>query len=82
MGSDTPTGDPPIKVSSTPSSTVTFGNDVPAPNATESGSVAATASGHMNPPPSQPLLEGGSGVGGSGMEMTSIEEEQERDPGA
>lgn len=30
---------------------------------------------HFNPPQSQPLLEGGSGFRGGGMEMTSIREE-------
>ncbi|KAK4228198.1 putative white collar 1 protein [Podospora fimiseda] len=34
--------------------------------------------GHVGPPQSQPLLEGGSGVGGGGMEMTSIREETEQ----
>ena len=33
--------------------------------------------GAQNPPPSQPLLEGGSGFRGGGMEMTSIREERE-----
>jgi hypothetical protein len=42
------------------------------------GSAAAKAAAvHINPPQSQPLLEGGSGLGGGGMEMTSISEERE-----
>ncbi|KAK0611171.1 PAS domain-containing protein [Immersiella caudata] len=32
---------------------------------------------HYNPPQSRPLLEGGSGLGGGGMEMTAILEERE-----
>lgn len=30
-----------------------------------------------NPPQSTPMLEGGSGLGGGGMEMTAIQEERE-----
>lgn len=33
--------------------------------------------GFYNPPQSQPMLEGGSGFGGGGMEMTAIREERE-----
>ena len=35
------------------------------------------ATGGVNPPQSQPLLEGGSGLGGSGMKMEAISEERE-----
>lgn len=39
------------------------------------GNGGATPSKGLMPPPSQPLLEGGSGTGGHSMEMTSIQEE-------
>jgi len=39
--------------------------------------VIGPAGAHFNPPPSRPLLEGGSGLGGGGMEMTAIQEERE-----
>jgi len=41
------------------------------------GKLNLSGGGHMNPPPSQPTLEGGSGLGGGGMEMTLIREERE-----
>lgn len=41
------------------------------------GKLNLSSGGHMNPPPSQPMLEGGSGLGGGGMEMTLIREERE-----
>jgi PAS domain S-box-containing protein len=43
--------------------------------ATKTGVGAAGT--HFNPPQSRPLLEGGSGRGGGGMEMTAIQEERE-----
>lgn len=56
-----------------------------APTATGSnngGSVSSTGNGGsatplkgVMPPPSQPMLEGGSGTDGHSMEMTSIQEE-------
>lgn len=39
------------------------------------GNGGATPSKGLMPPPSQPLLEGGSGTDGHSMEMTSIQEE-------
>ena len=36
-----------------------------------------TGNPNLNPPPSQPMLEGGSGTGGAGMEMEAIREERE-----
>lgn len=57
-------------------------SSVSLPNTTASGgavSPSMTSKGHSVaiPPPSQPLLEGGAGTGGQGMEMTSIREERE-----
>ncbi|KAK3984940.1 putative white collar 1 protein [Cladorrhinum sp. PSN332] len=55
-----------------------------APNDNSSSNEKALniTAGHIGPPQSQPLLEGGSGVGGGGMEMTSIREEMEQEPTA
>ena len=50
---------------------------------TGNGSATATpsgAKGHSVPPQSQPLLAGGSGLGGMGMGMTAISEEREFAP--
>lgn len=41
------------------------------------GNAMAKGLVHGNPPKSQPMLEGGSGLGGGGMEMTAIREERE-----
>ncbi|KAK3690009.1 PAS domain-containing protein [Podospora appendiculata] len=49
----------------------------PAASGGAAGSGLAGCGGHANPPPSRPLLEGGSGMGGGGMEMTLIQEERE-----
>ncbi|KAK4177182.1 putative white collar 1 protein [Triangularia setosa] len=63
-----------------PTPTANGGNGGSKPGATSSASpdikdeAGATQYG---PPQSQPMLEGGSGVGGGGMEMTSIREERE-----
>jgi len=81
---DTPSLDLPTKTSATPASMTEDVNTpiaaTPATSMTMNGStpVASTkANSGFNPPPSQPLLEGGSGLGGGGMEMTSIQEERE-----
>ncbi|KAK4194476.1 putative white collar 1 protein [Triangularia verruculosa] len=65
-----------------PTPTVSAGNSGTKPGATSTASpdIKTPPSGeeaHLGPPQSQPMLEGGSGVGGAGMEMTSIREERE-----
>lgn len=47
----------------------------PAGSVSSNGNGSATPSKGMMPPPSQPLLEGGSGTDGHSMGMTSIQEE-------
>ncbi|KAM7197164.1 putative white collar 1 protein [Naviculisporaceae sp. PSN 640] len=44
---------------------------------TPTGGKPNVGGSNMNPPPSQPMLEGGSGLGGGSMEMTLIREERE-----
>lgn len=66
--------------------TPTGGEATPTPASTTSTDEASTTppngGGGLNvgPPQSRPLLEGGSGHGGSGMEMTAIQEERETNP--
>jgi len=53
---------------------------VPSTPVTLSGvtkTAVGAAGAHYNPPQSRPLLEGGSGLRGGGMEMTAIQEERE-----
>lgn len=56
--------------------------NTPATNANSASNISsaggsATAMKVMMPPPSQPLLEGGAGVHGHSMSMTSIAEERD-----
>lgn len=62
--------------SQNPGATGSIGS--PSHPAGTASSASPTSKTHSMPPPSQPLLEGGSGAGGSGMEMTSIIEEREQ----
>ncbi|KAK4653215.1 White collar-1 protein light receptor [Podospora pseudocomata] len=70
----------------TPSDNGSSGFPTPTAGGNGSSKTGATSSaspdiksenGGGGPPQSQPMLEGGSGLGGSGMEMTSIREERE-----
>ncbi|KAK1830529.1 PAS domain-containing protein [Podospora conica] len=63
------------------------GGDPPAVAASTTSTEDSTATttppgggGNVGPPQSRPMLEGGSGHGGSGMEMTAIQEERETNP--
>ncbi|KAK3313940.1 PAS domain-containing protein [Apodospora peruviana] len=88
MPNDTPPLDPPSRSSTAAPSSTAATNDVNSPatvtgGTTVSGGAAAAMTainkmgGHVNPPPSRPMLEGGSGLGGGGMQMTLIREERE-----
>lgn len=59
---------------SAPNTTTSNANS--ATNSTSAGG-SATPMKIMMPPPSQPLLEGGAGVHGHSMSMTSIAEEKD-----
>ncbi|KAK1753522.1 putative white collar 1 protein [Echria macrotheca] len=78
---DTPSLEPPTRASTTPTSTTEDFNApiavTPPSNGNGVSGKGINNNGAMNPPPSRPLLEGGSGLGGSGMEMTAIQEERE-----
>ena len=87
VSSDIPSLEPASKATSTftPASTATTEDPYAATTPTQSNQTAVTAAAkaagpggtQFNPPQSRPLLEGGSGFGGGGMEMTAIQEERE-----
>ncbi|KAK4187842.1 putative white collar 1 protein [Podospora australis] len=64
-------------VTTTPSNSISPGEVGQTDTSTPTGGQAASAKGGIGPPQSQPMLEGGSGFRGGGMEMTSIREERE-----
>ncbi|KAK0610441.1 PAS domain-containing protein [Bombardia bombarda] len=84
-----PSLDPPTNRSTTSGTSATLTPDENSPTAgahaptspTAAGGKAAAGAHHPFPPQSRPLLEGGSGLGGGGMEMALIQEE-EREPSA
>lgn len=54
------------------------GSGTPTTAAGGDESLTIVNQGYSIPPPSQPMLEGGSGFRGTAMEMTSIQEEREQ----
>ncbi|KAK5653527.1 hypothetical protein OQA88_8786 [Cercophora sp. LCS_1] len=70
----TPTPPPPPPP---PAATATASNGAAPPKSIDEVVTGHAHSHGYNPPQSTPMLEGGSGLGGGGMEMTAIQEERE-----
>ncbi|KAK0648757.1 PAS domain-containing protein [Cercophora newfieldiana] len=86
FSSDMPSLESNSKAATTPMSATATDDQFTTPTQVPSTPIAMSAptkagvgnnGAHFNPPQSRPLLEGGSGHGGGGMEMTAIQEERE-----